>query len=124
MKTILVSQNMGVGLSSYIEWTVDKCIFLMQVGMMLRGMGFDNTTSVYVAAGKIYKAEKYMAPLKQMFPLLETKDTLATLEELAAFEVSFSIISVLFEFVHFHLNVSLHIACEKRPYKVSTDHCL
>jgi hypothetical protein len=51
-------------------------------------MGFDNTTSVYVAAGKIYKAEKYMAPLKQMFPRLETKDTLATPEELAPFKVS------------------------------------
>ncbi|KAK4859816.1 hypothetical protein QYF36_012374 [Acer negundo] len=58
----------------------------LEVGMMLRGMGFDNTTSVYVAAGKIYKAEKYMAPLRQMFPRLETKDTLATPEELAAFK--------------------------------------
>lgn len=57
--------------------------------MMLRGMGFDNTTSVYVAAGKIYKAEKYVAPLRQMFPRLETKDTLATPEELAAFKVSY-----------------------------------
>ncbi|KAM0035556.1 putative GDP-fucose protein O-fucosyltransferase [Helianthus debilis subsp. tardiflorus] len=57
----------------------------LEVGMMLRGMGFDNNTSVYVAAGKIYKAEKYMAPLKQMFPRLETKDTLASPEELAPF---------------------------------------
>jgi hypothetical protein len=55
--------------------------------MMLRGMGFDNTTSVYVAAGNIYKAEKYMAPLKQMFPRLETKDTIATAEELVPFKV-------------------------------------
>ncbi|XP_050251581.1 O-fucosyltransferase 9 isoform X2 [Quercus robur] len=58
----------------------------LEVGMMLRGMGFDNNTSVYVAAGKIYKAEKYVAPLKQMFPRLETKDTLATPEELAPFK--------------------------------------
>lgn len=57
--------------------------------MMLRGMGFDNTTSVYIAAGKIYKAEKYMAPLKQMFPRLEMKDTLATGEELAPFQVPY-----------------------------------
>nr|XP_043637481.1 O-fucosyltransferase 9 isoform X2 [Erigeron canadensis] len=57
----------------------------LEVGMMLRGMGFDNNTSVYVAAGKIYKADKYMAPLKQMFPRLETKDTLASPEELAPF---------------------------------------
>ncbi|KAE9611226.1 hypothetical protein Lal_00012027 [Lupinus albus] len=57
----------------------------LEVGMMLRGMGFDNKTTVYVAAGKIYKEEKYMAPLKQMFPLLHTKETLATREELARF---------------------------------------
>ena len=55
--------------------------------MMLRGMGFDNTTTVYVAAGKIYNEKKFMAPLKQMFPLLQTKDTLATSEELAPFKV-------------------------------------
>ncbi|XP_022718261.1 uncharacterized protein At1g04910 isoform X2 [Durio zibethinus] len=58
----------------------------LEVGMMLRGMGFDKNTSIFVAAGNIYKAEKYMAPLKQMFPLLETKDTLATPEELATFK--------------------------------------
>ncbi|XP_047342336.1 O-fucosyltransferase 9 [Impatiens glandulifera] len=57
----------------------------LEVGMMLRGMGFDNNTSIYVASGKIYKAEKYMAPLKQMFPYLETKDSLASPEELAPF---------------------------------------
>ncbi|ONI35729.1 hypothetical protein PRUPE_1G551500 [Prunus persica] len=62
----------------------------LEVGMMLRGMGFDNTTSVYIAAGKIYKAEKYMAPLKQMFPRLEMKDTLATAEELAPFQIGCS----------------------------------
>lgn len=58
----------------------------LEVGMMLRGMGFNNNTLVYVAAGNIYKADKYMAPLKQMFPLLQTKDTLATPEELAPFK--------------------------------------
>ncbi|CAL4942056.1 unnamed protein product [Urochloa decumbens] len=58
----------------------------LEVGMMLRGMGFDNTTSLYVASGKIYNAEKYMTPLRQLFPLLQTKQTLATSEELALFK--------------------------------------
>ncbi|CAN6339816.1 unnamed protein product [Urochloa humidicola] len=58
----------------------------LEVGMMLRGMGFDNTTSLYVASGKIYNSEKYMAPLRQMFPLLATKDSLALSEELAQFK--------------------------------------
>uniref|UniRef100_J3N6F1 O-fucosyltransferase family protein n=2 Tax=Oryza brachyantha TaxID=4533 RepID=J3N6F1_ORYBR len=58
----------------------------LEVGMMLRGMGFDNTTSIYVASGKIYNAEKYMSPLRQLFPLLQTKDTLTSPEELAQFK--------------------------------------
>jgi hypothetical protein len=60
--------------------------------MMLRGMGFDNTTSLYVASGKIYNADKYMAPLRQLFPLLQTKQTLATSEELALFKVTASLV--------------------------------
>jgi len=55
--------------------------------MVLRGMGFNNNTSIFLASGKIYKAEKNMAPLQQMFLLLQTKETLASLEELAPFEV-------------------------------------
>ncbi|CAN6678672.1 unnamed protein product [Malus baccata var. baccata] len=77
----------------------------LEVGMMLRGMGFDNTTSVYVAAGKIYKAEKYMAPLKQMFPLLEMKDTLATAEELAPFKGHLSRLAALDYTVCLHSEV-------------------
>ncbi|KAL5698504.1 O-fucosyltransferase 9 [Ranunculus cassubicifolius] len=59
----------------------------LEVGMMLRAMGYDNTTSVYVAAGKFYRADKYtnVSPLRQMFPLLETKETLASQAELAPF---------------------------------------
>ena len=71
---------------------------------MLRGMGFDNNTSVYVAAGKIYKAEKYMAPLKQMFPRLETKESLAFPEELAPFQV----LAPLYIFILFLKDYATH----------------
>ena len=59
----------------------------LQVGLMLRGMGFSNSTSIYLASGKIYNAEKTMAPLLEMFPNLQTKETLASEEELAPFMV-------------------------------------
>lgn len=58
----------------------------LEAGLMLRGMGFDNTTSIYYASGEIYNSEKNMAPLLEMFPLLQTKDTLASVEELAPFK--------------------------------------
>lgn len=54
---------------------------------MLRGMGFNNNTSIYLASGKIYHAEKYLAPLIKMFPNLYTKESLATTDELAPFMV-------------------------------------
>lgn len=57
----------------------------LEVGMMLRGMGFDNNTSIYLASGKLYQAERYLAPLQEMFPLLHTKESLATPDELAPF---------------------------------------
>lgn len=56
--------------------------------MMLRGMGFDNSTSIYLASGKLYWAEKHLAPLLKMFPYLHTKESLATPNELAPFKVS------------------------------------
>ncbi|KAI3898033.1 hypothetical protein MKW92_053365 [Papaver armeniacum] len=58
----------------------------LEVGMMLRGMGFDNNTSIYLASGKIYQSKRNLAPLLQMFPLLQTKESLATSDELAPFE--------------------------------------
>jgi len=54
---------------------------------MLRGMGFDSNTSIYIASGKIYHAERYLAPLMKMFPYLYTKESLATSDELAPFMV-------------------------------------
>jgi len=55
---------------------------------MLRGMGFRSTTPIYLAAGKIYKGEESMEPLRRMFPYLQTKETLLTPEEYARFKVN------------------------------------
>lgn len=54
---------------------------------MLRGMGFRSTTPIYLAAGKIYKGEESMEPLRRMFPSLQTKETLLTPEEFSLFKV-------------------------------------
>ncbi|KAJ6730441.1 hypothetical protein OIU85_021255 [Salix viminalis] len=58
----------------------------LEVGMMLRGMGFDSNTSIYLASGKLYKGEQHLAPLLKMFPLLYSKESLATSDELAPFQ--------------------------------------
>ncbi|XP_024533068.1 protein ESMERALDA 1 [Selaginella moellendorffii] len=67
----------------------------LEVGMMLRGMGFKNSTPIFLAAGKIYKEERTMLPLKQMFPSLQTKETLLTDEELAPFKMHSSRLAAL-----------------------------
>ncbi|KAJ7300205.1 hypothetical protein O6H91_06G050400 [Diphasiastrum complanatum] len=58
----------------------------LEVGMMLRGMGFQNDTPIYLAAGKIYQEEKNMLPLRRMFPAIQTKETLLSLDELEPFK--------------------------------------
>ncbi|KAK6931035.1 GDP-fucose protein O-fucosyltransferase [Dillenia turbinata] len=58
----------------------------LEVGLILRGMGFNKYTAIYLASGKIYNAENNMAPLFKMFPLLQTKEMLASEEELAPFK--------------------------------------
>ncbi|KAL9401727.1 hypothetical protein Peur_005576 [Populus x canadensis] len=58
----------------------------LEVGLMLRGMGFDKNTYIFLASGKIYNSEKYMAPLLEMFPNLLTKDMLALEDELDPFK--------------------------------------
>ncbi|KAL3641306.1 hypothetical protein CASFOL_016274 [Castilleja foliolosa] len=58
----------------------------VEVGMMLRGMGFSIDTPIYLASGKIYEEERFLEPLRKMFPLLYTKDSLATVDELAAIQ--------------------------------------
>lgn len=70
---------------------------------MLRGMGFDNNTSIYVASGKIYEAQKHLAPLLSMFPYIYTKESLATPDELAPFQVN-----ITAEFLMSTVNFILH----------------
>ncbi|GKB96543.1 protein ESMERALDA 1 [Tanacetum coccineum] len=64
----------------------EKCpLTPLEVGLMLRGMGFDKTTFIFLASGRIYDSERHMDPLLEMFPVLQTKGMLASPEELASF---------------------------------------
>lgn len=58
----------------------------LEVGLVLRGMGFQNDTPIYVASGKIYNADKNMAPLHQMFPFIYSKETFLSEEEIKPFK--------------------------------------
>lgn len=44
---------------------------------MLRALGFENDTYVYIASGEIYGGEETLRPLRDLFPNIYTKEMLA-----------------------------------------------
>ncbi|KAJ6368906.1 hypothetical protein OIU78_001305 [Salix suchowensis] len=60
-----------------------------EVGLMLRALGFGSDVHLYVASGEVYGGEETLAPLKALFPNFHSKETLASMRELAPFS-SFS----------------------------------
>ncbi|CAA0818263.1 O-fucosyltransferase family protein [Striga hermonthica] len=57
-----------------------------EVAVMLRGMGYPKETQIYVASGQVYGGQNRMAPLRNMFPNLVTKEELANKFELDSFK--------------------------------------
>ncbi|XP_071730802.1 O-fucosyltransferase 29-like [Rutidosis leptorrhynchoides] len=55
-----------------------------EVGLMLRALGFENNTYLYVASGEIYGGDETLKPLRELFPNFYTKEILAG-EELEPF---------------------------------------
>ncbi|KAE9452910.1 hypothetical protein C3L33_15192, partial [Rhododendron williamsianum] len=53
-----------------------------EVGLILRAMGFDNSTRIYLAAGEIFGGERFMKPFRSMFPRLENHSTVDPSEDL------------------------------------------
>eukprot|EP00252_Welwitschia_mirabilis_P024130 TRINITY_DN7042_c0_g1_i2.p1 TRINITY_DN7042_c0_g1~~TRINITY_DN7042_c0_g1_i2.p1 ORF type:complete len:434 (-),score=72.55 TRINITY_DN7042_c0_g1_i2:527-1828(-) len=56
-----------------------------EVGLMLRALGFDNNTYVYVASGEVYGGEATLRPMKYLFPNFYTKETLLSKTEIEHF---------------------------------------
>ncbi|XP_077213111.1 O-fucosyltransferase family protein isoform X2 [Tasmannia lanceolata] len=56
-----------------------------EVGMFLTALGYPSTTPIYIAAGEIYGGDSCMADLESRFPLLKSKEKLASVEELEPF---------------------------------------
>ncbi|XP_017220002.1 O-fucosyltransferase 1 isoform X1 [Daucus carota subsp. sativus] len=54
-----------------------------EVGLILRSMGFDNSTRIYLAAGELFGGERFMKPFRSMFPRLENHKTVDTSGEIS-----------------------------------------
>ncbi|XP_020583589.1 uncharacterized protein At1g04910 [Phalaenopsis equestris] len=56
-----------------------------EVAVILRAMGYPKETQIYVASGQVYGGQNRMAPLRNTFPNLVTKEELASTDELSGF---------------------------------------
>ncbi|KAJ8634274.1 hypothetical protein MRB53_027610 [Persea americana] len=54
-----------------------------EVGLILRAMGFDNSTRIYLAAGELFGGERFMQPFRALFPHLENHSTVGSAEEIS-----------------------------------------
>ncbi|XP_012481707.1 O-fucosyltransferase 1 [Gossypium raimondii] len=55
-----------------------------EVGLVLRAVGFDNSTRIYLAAGELFGGERFMKPFRDLFPCLENHSSVDSSEELVA----------------------------------------
>ncbi|KAJ6835551.1 uncharacterized protein M6B38_332465 [Iris pallida] len=65
-------------LSAEDERSRGKCpLTPFEVGLMLRALGFENSTYIYIASGEIYGGEETLQPLRNLFPNFYSKEMLA-----------------------------------------------
>ncbi|XP_068645124.1 O-fucosyltransferase 1 [Aristolochia californica] len=66
-----------------VRRAIGKCpLTPEEVGLILRAVGFDNSTRIYLAAGELFGGERFMKPFRDLFPRLENHSTVLTAEEL------------------------------------------
>ncbi|XP_022997105.1 O-fucosyltransferase 7-like [Cucurbita maxima] len=56
-----------------------------EVGIFLSALGYPSKTPIYIAAGEIYGGDSHMSDLQARYPLLMSKEKLASVEELEPF---------------------------------------
>ncbi|KAG7941337.1 hypothetical protein I3843_16G035600 [Carya illinoinensis] len=56
-----------------------------EVGIFLTALGYPSNTPIYIAAGEIYGGDSHMADLRSRYPILMSKEKLASVEELESF---------------------------------------
>lgn len=53
-----------------------------EVGLILRSMGFDNSTRIYLAAGELFGGDRFMKPFRTLFPRLDNHSSVLASEKL------------------------------------------
>ncbi|XP_050213431.1 O-fucosyltransferase 31 [Mercurialis annua] len=66
-----------------------------EIGLLLAALGFSNSTRLYLASHRVYGGEARVSTLKQLFPLMEDKKSLASAEERAEVEGKASLLAAV-----------------------------
>ncbi|KAL6575868.1 O-fucosyltransferase 31 [Orobanche hederae] len=66
-----------------------------EIGLLLAALGFDNTTRLYLASHKVYGGEARILTLRNLFPLMEDKKSLASSEERAQIKGKASLLAAV-----------------------------
>ncbi|XP_061353380.1 O-fucosyltransferase 7-like [Gastrolobium bilobum] len=79
-----------------------------EVGIFLTALGYPSKTPIYIAAGEIYGGDSHMTELQSRYPLLMSKEKLASIEELEPFSKHSSQMAALDYIVSVESDVFLH----------------
>uniref|UniRef100_A0A2N9FKT9 O-fucosyltransferase family protein n=1 Tax=Fagus sylvatica TaxID=28930 RepID=A0A2N9FKT9_FAGSY len=76
-----------------------------EIGLLLAALGFDNNTRLYLASHKVYGGEARISTLRKLFPLMEDKKSLASVEERAKVEGKASLLAAVDYYVSMQSNI-------------------
>ncbi|CAJ1974077.1 unnamed protein product [Sphenostylis stenocarpa] len=79
-----------------------------EVGIFLTALGYPSKTPIYIAAGEIYGGEFHMTDLRSRYPLLMSKEKLASIGELEHFSSHASQMAALDYIVSVESDVFVH----------------
>ncbi|KAK9284307.1 hypothetical protein L1049_023478 [Liquidambar formosana] len=66
-----------------------------EIGLLLAALGFGNSTRLYLASHKVYGGEARISTLRELFPLMEDKKSLASAEERAQIKGKASLLAAV-----------------------------
>ncbi|EEF28699.1 O-fucosyltransferase 31 [Ricinus communis] len=78
-----------------------------EIGIFLAALGFDNSTRLYLASHKVYGGEARISVLRELFPLMEDKKSLASSEERAQIKGKASLLAAVDYYVAMHSDIFL-----------------
>ncbi|KAK6150345.1 hypothetical protein DH2020_015277 [Rehmannia glutinosa] len=76
-----------------------------EIGLLLAALGFDNSTRLYLASHKVYGGEARISTLRNLFPLMEDKKSLASSEERAQIKGKASLLAAVDYYVSMHSDI-------------------